>query len=182
MTSFVALLRAVNVGGTGRLAMADLRAACGQAGFVDARTHIASGNVVFRSDLDEAGVKAALEGRLAPLTGQPVGVLVRTAHEMSAVLAANPFPDNPPNRTVALFLDQPPTAAALDDVRGRAGERLALGTREIYVAYDGTLLAKPPTPPPLGLQMPVRGLRARQEQVHWSSTSRNGRSRAGHGD
>jgi uncharacterized protein (DUF1697 family) len=47
MTTFVALLRAVNVGGTGKLPMEDLRALCAKAGFVKVRTFIASGNVIF---------------------------------------------------------------------------------------------------------------------------------------
>jgi uncharacterized protein (DUF1697 family) len=99
------------------------------------RTYIASGNVVFATDGDEARVRAALEARLAAYAGRPVGVCVRTAAELAAVLAANPFPDAPPDRTVAIFLDGPPPADALDHVRHRTTERLALGTREIYVDY-----------------------------------------------
>lgn len=138
MTDHVALLRAVNVGGTGKLPMAELRALCEAEGFARVRTYIASGNVVFATDRDEAQVRAALERRLAAYAGRPVGVLVRTADEMAAVLAANPFPDAPPNRTVAIFLDAPPPADALDRVRHRTTEQLALGRREIYVAYgDG---------------------------------------------
>ena len=56
MTVYVALLRAVNVGGTGKLPMADLRAICVAAGFEGVRTYIASGNVVFSSDLAAAEV------------------------------------------------------------------------------------------------------------------------------
>ena len=51
MTRYVGLLRAVNVGGTGKLPMADLRAMCAEIGFADVQTYIASGNVVFDSDL-----------------------------------------------------------------------------------------------------------------------------------
>ena len=47
MTSYVALLRAVNVGGTGKLPMTDLRAMCEEAGFGKVQTYIASGNVLF---------------------------------------------------------------------------------------------------------------------------------------
>ena len=57
MNVHVALLRAVNVGGTGRLPMRELVAMCEDAGFADVRTYIASGNVVLRSSLDEAGVR-----------------------------------------------------------------------------------------------------------------------------
>ena len=138
MHSYVALLRAVNVGGTGKLPMAELRAMCERAGFADARTYIASGNVVFRSALAERAVVVALESRLAAYAGKPVGVLVRTAIEMAAVLAANPFPDAPGNRVVAIFLDRPPPADALEHASGRRSEMLALGRREIYVHYgDG---------------------------------------------
>ena len=135
MTPYVALLRAVNVGGTGKLPMTELAAMCEAAGFARVRTYIASGNVVFTSALDEAGVIAALEARLAAYAGKPVGVLVRTSDEIAAVLASNPFTDEPPNSTVAIFLDAPPPADALDHVRHQAGERLALGRREVYVAY-----------------------------------------------
>ena len=138
MTAWVALLRAVNVGGTGRLPMTELAAMCTDAGFARVRTWIASGNVLFTSALDEAAVRGALEVRLAAYAGKPVGVHVRTADEMAAVLAANPFADAPPNRTMAIFLDAPPAADALADVRHRTTERLALGRRELYVAYgDG---------------------------------------------
>lgn len=136
MTSYVALLRAVNVGGTGKLPMSELKTLCAAAGFADVRTYIASGNVVFTSKLAEKAVKKALEQQLQDYAGKPVGVMVRTAAEMAAVLAANPFPEAAANRTVAIFLDAPPPATALHDVTGRKGERLALGRREIYVHYD----------------------------------------------
>lgn len=64
MNVHVALLRAVNVGGTGRLPMRELVAMCEDAGFAGVRTYIASGNVVLRSSLDEAGVRQALGQRL----------------------------------------------------------------------------------------------------------------------
>jgi uncharacterized protein (DUF1697 family) len=135
MSRYVALLRAVNVGGTGKLPMATLVMMCQAAGFEQVRTCIASGNAVFASRLKERKVKELLEERLAAYAGKPVGVLVRTAEQIAAVLAANPFPREPPSRTVAIFLDEPPAPGALEEARGRRSERLALGVREIYVAY-----------------------------------------------
>lgn len=134
MTGYVALLRAVNVGGTGRLAMADLKAMCVAEGFEDVATYIASGNVVFRTDASQAEVKAALGARLETYAGKPVGVLVRTAQQFAALARANPFPDSPPNTTYAIFLDAPPLADALERVRNRTDEEIRLGEREIYVA------------------------------------------------
>ncbi len=135
---YIALLRAVNVGGTGKLPMTELKSMCEAAGFTSVRTYIASGNVVFDSKLGEAKVKAALEEKLLAYAGKPVRVMVRDAAEMAAVLAANPFPDAAPNRTVAIFMDHPPAADALDKVSGRKDEGIVLGKREFYVHYgDG---------------------------------------------
>jgi uncharacterized protein (DUF1697 family) len=135
MAAYVALLRAVNVGGTGKLPMTELAAMCEAAGFAKVKTYIASGNVVFTSKLSEAKVKAALEKALAAYAGKPVGVMVRTAAEMAAVLAANPFPEMPGNATVAIFLDAAPPADALEKIAGQRNEKLSLGVREIYVYY-----------------------------------------------
>jgi uncharacterized protein (DUF1697 family) len=111
---------------------------CADAGFAGVRTYIASGNVVLHGASGEAQVKAKLEAALAAYAGKPVGVLVRSAAEMAAVLAANPFPDAAPNRTVAIFLDAPPPAGALAAATGVNGEQMATGKREIYVHYgDG---------------------------------------------
>jgi hypothetical protein len=77
------LLRAVNVGGTGKLPMRELVAMCEDAGFSDTRTYIASGNVVFRSGLDEAAVRGPAR-RLKAYAGKPVGVLVRSASRSPA--------------------------------------------------------------------------------------------------
>ena len=102
------------------------------------QTYIASGNVVCASEMDAAGVKAALEERLLAYAGKPVGVVVRTASEMDTVLKANPFADAAPNRTVAIFLDEPPPADALEHATGQRDEELRMGTREIFVHYgDG---------------------------------------------
>jgi uncharacterized protein (DUF1697 family) len=135
MAAFVALLRAVNVGGTGKLPMSDLKAMCEDLGFAAVRTFIASGNVVFTSRKSEAAIKAGLEKQLAAYAGKPVGVLVRSAAEMAQVLADNPFPDAAPNRTMALFLDRTPPADTLAGLRGRRDEQVALGRREIYIHY-----------------------------------------------
>src|SRR5438309_8088237 len=108
MGAFVALLRAVNVGGTGKLPMSDLKGMCEELGLSAVRTYIASGNVVFTSRKSEAAIKAALEKRLEAHAGRPVGVLVRNAAEMAQVAADNPFPKAAPNRTMAIFLDAAP--------------------------------------------------------------------------
>ena len=137
MTSYVALLRAVNVGGTGKLPMATLVNVCKNAGFADVRTHLNSGNAIFKSEKSETAVKSALEAALARLAGGSVGVLVRTAKEMAAVHEQNPFPGKPAAKTVAIFLDRHPPER-LEKLAGKRNEEVRLGNREIYVYYaDG---------------------------------------------
>ena len=135
MPTYIALLRAVNVGGTGKLPMTELKAMCVAEGFASVQTYIASGNVVFESKLPAAKVKASLEKRLQGYAGRPVGVAIRTAEEMASVLKANPFPKAPPNWTVAIFLDEAPPADTLAAIKGQQDEEVHLGKREIYVAY-----------------------------------------------
>ena len=135
MTRYVALLRAVNVGGTGKLPMAELKSICEEAGFVRVETYIASGNVVFESNVAPSKVKSELEARLLEYAGKPIGVVVRTAEEMRAVLKANPFGDAQGNHAYAIFLDHPPPRDALDHVTGQSDEKMSLGDREIFVHY-----------------------------------------------
>lgn len=139
MTTYVALLRSVNVGGTGKLKMSDLKAQCEAAGFQNVRTFIASGNVLFESKAAEAHVKRTLERQLSAFTGKPAIALVRTAAELQAVHKANPFPKANQSGAVAIFLDAAPAHDELKAITGQTVEQIQLGKREIYVDYAGTL-------------------------------------------
>ena len=135
MPRYVALLRAVNVGGTGKLPMADVRSMCHDAGFTRVETYIASGNVIFDSKSAASKVKAELEARLLAYAKKPIGVVLRTAEEMAAVLKANPFPKTEPKFTYAIFLDQRLPRDALKHAVGQNDEEMRLGDREIFVHY-----------------------------------------------
>lgn len=138
METYVVLLRAVNVGGTGSLPMAEFKAMCARIGGKNVRTYIASGNALLDSGKTAAQVKKALEAELERYAKKPVGVAVRTAQELGRVLADNPFPSTPPNKTVAIFLDTAPAKAALEGIKGASREEVRLGKREFYVHYpDG---------------------------------------------
>jgi len=138
MSVYIVLLRAVNVGGTGKLPMAELKAMCEAEGFKKVKTYIASGNVVFETDTSAIGIKASLEKRLEAYAGKPVGVIVRTPKEMKMVLKGNPFPDAEPNRTVAIFFDDILPVDVLQDVKKRTSEEVIATDREIYAYYpDG---------------------------------------------
>ena len=134
MTAYVALLRAVNVGGR-KLLMSDLKAIADAAGLDNAKTFIASGNLLFASTKGEAAVARLLEERLKAHMKADVPVLLRTAAEMAAVAKSNPFLEASGSKVAAIFLEKAPPKDALETASGIADEELALGAREIYVHY-----------------------------------------------
>ena len=137
MTAYVALLRAVNVGGR-QLKMEDLKRVAGEVGVESPKTFIASGNLLFTSNKAEAVVKKQLEKALTDHMGKPVELMVRTAQELAETVKTNPFEKEPGNRVAAIFFDEAPAADAIKAAKNVANERLAPGKREIYVHYpDG---------------------------------------------
>jgi uncharacterized protein (DUF1697 family) len=102
------------------------------------KTYIQSGNVVFRTRLSERGITKKLEQALAEQMGRPVGVLVRTADELRAVLDRNPFPKAPPNKVIVFFLPDAPQKSLFANVTPPGREEVRLDGREVFVHYpDG---------------------------------------------
>jgi len=138
VTAYVALLRGVNVSGTGMISKQKLKAIGEACGFEEVRTFINSGNLLFTSDLAESTVKKRVEDQLAAHFAKAVPAYVRSAKEMAAAVEENPFADDKPSRVMAHFIDERPAREMLDEARDVQGERLALGPRLIYVSYgDG---------------------------------------------
>ncbi len=141
MATYIALLRAINVTGYGKLLMEDLRKLCTKAGFTDVRTYIQSGNVVFSAKGTAAKAKETLETALSEKLGKPSQAMIRTADEMELVIAANPYPEAEPNKLLILFLDKAPAAAdaaKLKDWPIPAKERFTLIGRELFLHFpDG---------------------------------------------
>ena len=94
----------------------------------------ASGDHAQRS-IRRHGRDLALEPLLARYFAKPTAVFVRTAAEMAQAVRDDPFTDDEPSRRYAHFIDEQPAQAMLDEARGVAGERLALGPRLLYVSY-----------------------------------------------
>lgn len=135
MPVYVALLRAINVGGTGKLLMSDLKALSEAAGFEDVRTYIQSGNVLFRTDLSKDKATRRLEDGLAAHMGKSPGLMLRDRRELDAVIAGNPFPAAKPNFLMVNFLPEPASKDALDDMVAPDGEEAHAAGSEIYVHY-----------------------------------------------
>jgi uncharacterized protein (DUF1697 family) len=136
VTSYVALLRGVNLVGKSTLTMADLKAIARDLKLEKISTYIASGNLLFTSDEPEEKLRRIMEQELQAHMSKEVRVMLRTAAEMEAVVHSNPFADVAGNRVQVFFINDPPPADLLATVRHRADdERVAAGVREVYVAY-----------------------------------------------
>lgn len=138
MTVYVALLRALNVGGTGLLAMSALKAICERIGFDGVRTVLQSGNVVFRSPQSRSSTQARLAAALAATMKSPVTVILRTPAELRGTLKNNPFPKAETNRVIVFFSEERPDRTALEGLMIPGHEEVRLAGREIFVHYpDG---------------------------------------------
>jgi len=148
--SCVALLRAVNVGGRNRIAMARLRELLEGLGYGDVRTHLQSGNAVFTvagTRGSEEGVAREIERALAEDLGLAARVLVRSRAELERVVAANPLLDVADDhaRLLVTFLSDAPDREVVGELAPAEFEPdvFALGEREIYTWYpDGVRATK----------------------------------------
>lgn len=119
MTSYVVLLRGVNVGGR-TMKMADVRAALAAGGFPAARTVLASGNVLLDSPGDAAQVGSAVERILTERFGYQAWVLVRSIEELAQIVADYPFQtDESSHHPYVVFCR---SAEVLQDLRTALGE------------------------------------------------------------
>lgn len=135
MPVYVALLRAINVGGTGKLPMAELKSLCEGLGFADVSTFIQSGNVIFRDIGDQDAIAARLDAALAERLGKPPGVFLRRPGELAAIAKANPFAAMEPNRVLVSFFAEPVPEDALYGLVAPDGEEVVALSREIFVHY-----------------------------------------------
>jgi uncharacterized protein (DUF1697 family) len=145
MRSYVALLRGINVGAHNRVPMADVRSLMAGLGYEDVRTHLQSGNVIFRApDAATADVERAIADRLEADLGLPVAVLVRTDDEFREVVAGNPVVGEDPARLMVLFLSEPlgHKLTEIDPAR-YAPEVFALRPAEIYLYCATGILESP---------------------------------------
>ena len=133
MKTYIVFLRAVNVGGTGKMPMADLREICVEIGLSNVKTYIQSGNIVISSVETIETIKAKLETRLFEYAQKNVGVIIRRPEELSDILKNNPFKKCAPNRTIVTFIDG--VEPSFDGIKNQKSEEIALGDRAIYVHY-----------------------------------------------
>ena len=152
MGRFIAVLRAINVGGTGKLPMKDLKSACEDAGLLKVSTYIASGNLAFDHDGPAEAAKDIVAGILRDRFGLTRNhTIIRTPEALAEAIGANPFADaaeERPNRLLLHFLDGVPPEGAAEALAAWTGtERLHLSGDHLYADYpDGIADSKLTTP------------------------------------
>lgn len=140
MTTFIALLRGINVGSTRKLPMAELRALCGELGFAGVQTYIQSGNVVFSADGAAEAHEALLEQGITRVFGLQVDVMVRTAAQWAQIVAGNPLraeAEVEPNHVLLGVSKRPPRADAVAKLheRATASERVVAAGEVLWFHY-----------------------------------------------
>jgi len=163
VTTWIALLRAVNLGARNKVSMPRLREVLTVDGFAEVRTYVQSGNLVVASPQRSA---AAVEKRIAALIdrefGLTVPVVVRTHAELTSVIDANPFPAAADERPKALhvsFLAGDPDA---DGVAGLHADDLTrdccrVEGRHLYVDYADGVHGSKLTPAYFARRLGVEG-------------------------
>jgi uncharacterized protein (DUF1697 family) len=130
---YVALLRGINVGGKNKVPMAELRALVDSLGLREVSTFIQSGNVLFTA------VKAVAPETLEAIIERELGVrstvVLRTARQLDAVIAANPFTEVDLSTLHVGFMAEQPPAAAMKRIEAAryAPEAMAHRGRELYL-------------------------------------------------
>ena len=138
MTTYVALLRGINLGPTNKIAMPALRAMTEEFGYTDVATYINSGNLIFRTAKKAATVERALTKAISDTFGLTIDVTMRTDAQLKKVLDDNPYPDGNPSQVTVAFLTKAPGPEAKKQVAAFAAdhEPFTFGDRCVYVNYS----------------------------------------------
>jgi uncharacterized protein (DUF1697 family) len=159
VTAWVALLRGINVGTAKRVAMADLRRLLEDLGYQHVKTVLNSGNAAFATDGTEAAIAADVERAIGDGLGVDVGVVVRSAGDLAAIVDANPFVARGVDQKVlhCLFASAPLPDLAFDAAT-IAPDEIADGDRVRYLHLpDGVMGSRiPDLPPPTGVVVTQR--------------------------
>jgi uncharacterized protein (DUF1697 family) len=146
MSSHVALLRGINVGGRNKIAMTELREAVASLGYTGVTTYIQSGNVLFTApDADCAQLAAELESAIADAFGIAASVVVVSRDQLAQILAANPYPGEPNPRLVhVVFLNAEPPKDLLDRIKAAQSAAAANGSRDAVTPAGQALFLHTP--------------------------------------
>ena len=175
MTTYIGLLRAINIGPRNRVAMGDLRTMCAAIGLDEAKTLLASGNVVFQSRIASSDkIEQSLEAASTKHLGVTTDYFVRSAEEWQAIIKANPFPKDArsdPGHLLLMCLRSAPTAAQVSALQAAIKGREIVKARgkQAYLVYpDGVGRSK------LTIQVIEKALGTRGTARNWNTVLKLG--------
>lgn len=139
MTTYLALLRGINLGARNKISMPELRSLFEELGHQDVVTYVQSGNIVFQSRSPRAEIAPAIESAISETFGLSVPVVLRTSNELKRIAVRNPFitDDAVGTSLHVMFLAEKPAQRVVDSLdhdRSPPDEFEVLG-REIYLHY-----------------------------------------------
>jgi len=141
MTTHVALLRGINVGGNKKIAMSALVGLLADLGLEGGKSLLQSGNLVFRSkEKKPAVLEKLLEAEATSRLSLETDFMVRTAEEWDKIIERNPYPDaakDDPSHLLVVFMKQEPTKAAIEAVQKYivGKETLTVDGRQVYCVF-----------------------------------------------
>ncbi|MEM8531978.1 MAG: DUF1697 domain-containing protein [Chloroflexota bacterium] len=123
LTTFIALLRGINVSGHNKIPMAELRSLCTELGWQNVQSYIQSGNLVFQANTTSVSLEAELEQAIEQRFTLSIPVIVRAATDWPTYLKSNPYPtqsQDEPNRVMLALSKASPQLNAADELQKRA--------------------------------------------------------------
>lgn len=141
MTTHIALLRGINVGGHNSVAMADLRCFVEELGFGDVRTLLQTGNIVFTGTArTAAALERTLETESAKRLDLHAAYMIRTPKELASAIGDNPFPKEAaadPGHLIVMFLKNAPSPAAVKSLQAaiKGPELICAIRNQLYIVY-----------------------------------------------
>jgi uncharacterized protein (DUF1697 family) len=174
----IVLLRGINVGAANRIPMPELRTALTAAGHRDVRTYVQSGNVVVHTDADGPALGRLVHDLIFDRFALDIPVVTRTAGELAAIVAGNPFPEaaaTDPKRLQVTFLSEPVADDVAERVRGASSGMfstdidaisLSISHREVYGWHPAGIHAST-----LARELSDRRLRVTATARNWTTVT-----------
>ena len=140
MTTFISMLRGINVGGQKQVRMADLKNMYESLEFGNVQTYVQSGNVVFDSqEMDVSILRQTIEAQIEAVFGFSLPVLIRTGGDFRRVIESHPFAGKEAVRVLVTFLYDRPRKSKLEDLSHYEDkvDQFAIGEQEIFLFCPG---------------------------------------------
>lgn len=142
MTTYISILRGVNVGPSKRIKMDELKKSISRLNLESVKTYIQSGNVVFNSDnSDSSFLKEKIEDEIRSSFGFDVTVIIRTKEQLETLIKNSPFKDEDTNHVYITFLSELPNEnliedLKIDDIKNKS-DKIFFSPKEIYLFLPG---------------------------------------------